>query len=192
MNDQSMPTFFNTPPVSVMTNVTPITFECMWEFNAFVGKVKHRTVRFAIYTALWALMLFFWIGFSLYKPSTTATLLLVLCALMTVYSIFMIVFLNVILKNQVKKHPHIGGSYSYTFEENSFVEDFVAPSTQSQTRTAYSAIIKVEESENYLYLFNQPNTAYIVSKQGFTLGSEVSLKMLLRVNLPPEKIKFNS
>ena len=70
------------------------------------------------------------------------------------------------------------------------IENFTSETAQSQTRLALTSLFKVTESQNYLYLFTQNNTAYIVLKQGFQTGSEDALKALLRAKLPPEKIKF--
>lgn len=173
-----------------MTNSTSVTFECLWAFNVYTAKIKRRTLSAIIFLALWTVLLVAWIVLGMVKPLRFSVPLTILCILMVIYHGFLLVFLNVTLKKKVKKNPQIGALSRFTFEEEVFTEDFVSPSTRSQSRTAYSALVKVAESEDYLYLFNQTTTAFIVSKAGFETGSAEALKAMLRAKLPPEKIKF--
>lgn len=189
MNEGTSPVFSSTQPLPLI-NRTSITFECMWAFNAHVARLKRRTVSNIVWTALWSVMLTVWIVLAVIRPSTTASLALLLCAVAVAGHVYMLIFMNVILKRRVQKHPHIGGQYAFTFEEDHFTEDFTSSDAASQSRILYSALLKVEETERYLYLFNQPSTAFLIDKNGFTQGSAEELKALLRQKLSPDKLSL--
>ena len=189
MNEQQSPTFSGPQP-TIIVNHTPITFDCLWTFNAHVARIKRRTINNIIWTVLWSILLTVWIILAVIRPSSTAMIALLVCGVAICGHGYLLIFMNVILKRQIKKHPHVGGQYTFTFDADQFIEEFNARDTRSQSCTLYSALLKVEENDAYLYLFNQPNTAFLISKNGFLQGSAEELKTLLRRSLPAEKIKF--
>ena len=180
----------NTPSYSPeMINTTPITFDTLWEYNKKVGKITFRTILYIVYNSIMLIYLALILALFILKnqnPPTVTIFIVLLLAL----GVYMLIFLRIILPRKLKQHPSIGGTYTYSFTEDEMIENFTSETAQSQTRLALNSLFKVTESQNYLYLFTQNNTAYIVLKQGFQTGSEDALKALLRAKLPPEKIKF--
>ena len=188
MNEQ--PSFYNTPPVTTMTNISPITYESLWEFNFTATKIKRRTVVYAVGAALWIIILLLVIGTGLVSEKGFNYIAIFIAAFVILFSIYMILAMHVLLPKQIRKHPHIGGTCTYVFDEEGFTDNTVTADTQIQSRISYSAILAVRESEHYIYLYNQPNTAYIVLKSGFTVGSETAFKALLRAKIQPSKLQL--
>lgn len=190
MNHQPSPTFSNEPPASIITNTTHMTYEALWAFNRSVGKVRSRTVLWSIYTVIMLGYFVFYLILGVTQQGDFTPTTLIMFGIFFALGVFMLVFLRILAPRQVKKSEQLNGICEYTINERELVEDFTSPTTQSQTRMALSALLKVTETEDYIYLFIRPNAAYILSKVGFTMGSEAALKALLRSRLEPSKLKF--
>lgn len=79
-------------------------------------------------------------------------------------------------------------STEYTFTEDHFSEMTTTDAFDGVRNYKYKIITKVTESDRAFYLYISPNTAHIVSKNGFTEGNENDFRTLLRTMIEPQKL----
>ena len=98
-----------------------------------------------------------------------------------------ICFLFVLFLPQIraKRIAKRGATVSY-----GFTEDGVTHNAQNGESSSlpYNGIRKVTESPDYYFLYIAEGDALIVSKSGFTEGSEQDFRTLLRTVIDPEKL----
>ena len=92
------------------------------------------------------------------------------------------------LKRAVRKRADQHSVVDYEFHEESFTETTVSDQSTNHSDNRYAAVQKVTESEHAFYLYIAPNAAHIVSKNGFTEGTEADFRILLRTVIDPKKL----
>ena len=98
-----------------------------------------------------------------------------------------ICFLFVLFLPQIraKRIAKRGATVSYGFTEDGLTHN--AQNGESSS-LPYNGIRKVTESPDYYFLYIAEGDALIVSKSGFTEGSEQDFRTLLRTVIDPEKL----
>lgn len=184
--------FISSESPTTITNTTVYSPECMMEFYKTHMKKSRRSLA-VLYLIVCPIAILLWIN-SLYRythygipiSSSTigATATIVFCACI---HFILVPFLQ---KRTLKKHPLQDATVTFCFSEDEFEEQTVSTTVRSSVIIQYAAVTSVTESTHQLYLYNTTNSAYIVSKDGFTQGTTDDLKDLLRRKLDPKKIKF--
>ena len=184
--------FILSETTAVITNTTVYSSDCMKEFYKAHRKGYFRSLVI-LYLIICPVVILLWVN-ALYRhihsglpipPSTiSVTAVMVFCACIH------FILVPILQKRGMKKHPAHEATVTFCFTEDHFNEQTVSATVNSSTTLQYAAIHKVTESANQIYLYNTANSAYVVSKNGFTQGTVDDLKALLRAKLEPKKIKF--
>ena len=95
---------------------------------------------------------------------------------------FLVLFAPQIRAKRIAKR---GATVSYGFTEDGLTHN--AQNGESSS-LPYNGIRKVTESPDYYFLYIAEGDALIVSKSGFTEGSEQDFRTLLRTVIDPEKL----
>ena len=111
------------------------------------------------------------------------------CFFMTVALDFIIVFSTFILPRiTIKKSLSLNAQITSEFGEESFKITASTPLTSESMDVKYSALVKVMESDKDIYLFISRQKAYVLDKDGFTLGTPKGLvDFLVSKNIPYKK-----
>ncbi len=156
---------------------------------------KERLLRFNSFVALtkrvfWSLMIVctvlitvaFAISLAL-DPQYNTTWL---CFGLVLFSDIICVFCSFILPRfTINKAVGLNADIVYEFDEVTFKISATIKSGTEASELNYSAIVKVMESEQDIYLFISQRQAYVLDKSGFTIGSpEEFLRFLRDKNIP--------
>ena len=95
---------------------------------------------------------------------------------------FLVLFLPQIRAKRIAKR---GATVSYGFTEDGLTHNAINGET---TSLSYDSIQKVTESPDYYFLYVAEADAPIVSKTGFTEGTENDFRTLLRTVIDPQKL----
>ena len=100
-----------------------------------------------------------------------------------------ICFLLVLFAPQIraKRIAKRGATVSYGFTEDGLTHNAINGET---TSLSYDSIQKVTESPDYYFLYVAEEDAHIVSKNGFTEGTENDFRTLLRTVIDPKKLRI--
>ena len=71
----------------------------------------------------------------------------------------------------LKKSPALNAQIRFEFYESFYKIEASLSNGNEQSQLNYSALKKVDKTKNSIYLYVSQNQAYIVDKDGFTLGS---------------------
>ena len=174
-------------------NNTVYTFDALYSFNKnFLKSRKSTWIMHIVSTALvllsFALHLFTELAYGDGKPDAIMIYLLMLILVIDMYSILAC---TVLLKARIKKSPQLNTTVETVFTEESFTENSATTNMTSSSVVSYDKILKASQDEKYLYLYIAKNAAAILDKNGFANEGDLEyLISLLRIKLPPEKIKF--
>ena len=88
----------------------------------------------------------------------------------------------------INKAPSLNAVVIFEFQEDTFTISATAKNSTESSESNYSALIKVMESKQDLYLYMSPRRACILDKSGFSSGSPSELLEFLKdKNIPYKK-----
>jgi multisubunit Na+/H+ antiporter MnhG subunit len=173
-------------------NQTEYTYEALMEFNYQHKKnyLKRSRRIYAVLTALILLLFAVGLVFPLLRGESPLldngyAVILGVCLAINVFFLFATPLL---IKRAVRKQAAQNSVVTYRFTEEGFEESTVSSINRSQSQNTYSVIVNATESEHAFYLYTTPVNAHIVSKAGFTEGTEKDLRDLLRMSVPADKL----
>ena len=173
-------------------NTTAYTYDCLMEFNrSYLRRFRRTTNILAIVATGLLLFLFLLQGLLMLLgeepvlPIDSTVRLVVVLALLFILGF--IVFPG-LTKRTVRKQSAMENVTDYLFTDEGFEQSTVSNIQKVQEQCPYSILTSVTESEHYFYLFINPRAAHIVSKNGFTEGTENDFRILLRTVIEPQKL----
>ena len=171
----------------LIINRTAYTFDRLYEFNK-----RHLSFWRPLFIVLYAIMGVCMTVALLLQPIVQDLSVCIVSTAVLLFCILSILRLTVWFKRNVRKQPAINSVSEFRFTEDGMEEQATGGDHQlsSQTRMAYSGILRVTESENAYYLYISPNMAHIVAKDGFIEGSREDFEDLLRTKIEPKKLKW--
>lgn len=150
-------------------------------FSASTVYSYKRLLEFSDYTCLkkkwiWIIMaiatvivtICFSLQFSLIGYDSTLTISFCAIVIIDVLYTFMCFGLPRIT---LKKSPALDAEIRFEFHENFYKIEATMPSGNELSQLNYTALKKIEETKNNIYLYVSQNQAYIVDKGGFTFGT---------------------
>ena len=174
-------------------NQTAYTHDCIIEFNKTFRRKTRRLINILCLIAIGALVFFLFSQCLLFllgeDPYLPPTIIAAMIAFLIIY-IGHSTVLPIIVKRTVRKQADQESVVDYIFTEEGFEQSTVSKTIKEQQQCSYSVIVRVTESEHYFYLFIAPNAAHIVSKNGFTEGTENDFRLLLRTVIDPKKLRI--
>ena len=175
-----------------LKSTTTITEEALVDFNRSHART-HKLGLFVVY----AIVTFISIATSVYYAIFCATYnvdvnyaIFVWTAVVVLFCGFYLFYWTVLVKKLAKKSKLLGARVEYEFDEEKLTEDTFSETVSEHVELKYGFLVKVTESERYIYLYINAFSAHVVDKQGFTLGTPDALKQMLREKLDPKKVKF--
>ncbi|MBQ4111550.1 MAG: YcxB family protein [Clostridia bacterium] len=175
-------------------NTTAYTHDCLLEFNnSFRKKSRKLTNVLSIVAVSMLLLLLLMQGLLILmgeKPVLGGTSLAYVAAIILLYAVTQIATL-LLTKRTVRKQAAMENVTDYLFTEEGFEQSTVSKTHRTQEQCPYSMLTSVTESERYFYLFINPRAAHIVSKNGFTEGTERDFRLLLRTVIDPQKLHIH-
>ena len=176
-------------------NTTPYTYDCLMEFyRSYLRRFRRTTNILAIVATGLLLFLFLLQGLLMLLgeepvlPVDSTVGLIVVLALLFILGF--IVFPG-LTKRTVRKQAAMENVTDYLFTEEGFEQSTVSKTHRTQEQCPYSMLTSVTESERYFYLFINPRAAHIVSKTGFTEGTERDFRILLHTVIDPQKLHIH-
>ena len=173
-------------------NQTAYTYDTLMEFNYQHNKNYLKNLRriYIVLTGLVLLLLAVGLVIPLLRGGqpvfgNSFILLLTLCLVIDLLVLFVTPLL---LKKAVRKQAAQNSVVTYRFTEEGFEESTVSSINRSQSQNTYSVVVNATESEHAFYLYTTAVNAHIISKAGFTEGTEQDLRDLLRISVPADKL----
>lgn len=105
-----------------------------------------------------------------------------------IFAVFLLVWPSLRRKKICTKQAAVHNVVEYTFTEEGFVENSTSDTVTGHSENKYAVIVKVTESEDAFYLYVNHLAAHIVSKNGFTEGTEQDFRTLLHTVIDPKKL----
>lgn len=173
-----------------IANQSPLTYDALLTFQR-THKRATLLIVFTVLTgflvALTGLRLFLVSAGYMESPSET---LLCLTVLYVLLDAFLIINRTWLLKRACRKQAARNEVSTYVFTEAGMEIDAVSTEQTVHGTLRYDGILKVTESPDAFYLYVRPNAAHVVSKQGFTEGTEADFRALLHMVIKPKKLKI--
>ena len=175
-------------------NTTAYTHDCILEFNnSFRKKSRKLTNVLSIVAVSMLLLLLLMQGLLILmgeEPVLGGTSLAYVAAIILLYAVTQIATV-LLTKRTVRKQAAMENVTDYLFTEEGFEQSTVSKTHRTQEQCPYSMLTSVTESERYFYLFINPRAAHIVSKNGFTEGTERDFRILLHTVIDPQKLHIH-
>ena len=171
-------------------NHTAYTYDCLMEFNRQHQR-KLITALTVIICVCSGIMLLAVIASAILSALEIEPFNTQIASAATVYillALFLLLWPTLHRKKTCTKQAANHTVVDYTFTEEGFVENSTSDTVTSHSENKYTVIVSVTESEHYFYLYIAPNAAHIVSKNGFTEGTENDFRILLRTVIAPQKL----
>ena len=172
-------------------NTTAYTYDCLMEFNRqhqkkwrLITTVLCSVACVLICLALFLSLVLYLMGEELAYDTTS---LIVLGVFLVLFAFRLFVF-PALTKRTVRKQADVHTTVEYVFTADNFLEKSTSDTVNEQSECKYAVVTKVTESEHAFYLYISPLAAHIVSKNGFTEGTEQDFRMLLRTVIEPQKL----
>ena len=173
-------------------NTTPYTYDCLIEFNrSYLRKTRRTTTILTITVTGLLLFLFLLQGMLMLlgeEPVLPVDSTVRLVVVLTLLFILSFVVFPRLTKRTVRKQAAMENVTDYIFTEDGFEQTSDSKSIKEHQQCRYDILVKVTESEHYLYLFITLRAAHIVAKNGFTEGNEADFRILLRTVIEPQKL----
>ncbi len=119
--------------------------------------------------------------FGLMLVSDMDNLLLALAVLLAFMALFMFLILLYVPHMQYKKmKDRLADPIQYVFLDDHFTVHSDGPLVSGDTKATYEALFKAFETDDFFYLFIEPQRAFIVGKSDFSLGQPEELRARLR------------
>ena len=173
-------------------NTTSYTYDCIWEFNRSYHRRFRRTANILTIVVTGLLLFLFLmqgllllLGEELVLPVDSSVKLVVILGILIIFNFIVVPLLT---KRTAHKQAAMENVTDYIFTEDGFEQTSDSKSIKEHQQCRYDILVKVTESEHYFYLFINPRAAHIVSKNGFTEGTENDFRMLLRTVIEPQKL----
>ena len=174
-----------------INNQTAYTYDCIIEFNRHYRRKANLILNIILGACSGILLLclllsglFFLIDGEFMLDFTSVAYSIIIIALSMAF-----IFGNpVLIKHVARKQAALNTVSTYRFTEDHFEDSSESTVKTELVKCKYDAIIKVTESEQYFYLFINPQAAHIVAKNGFTEGSEQDFRDLLRTVIEAKKL----
>ena len=120
-------------------------------------------------------------------PELARILSTAFCMILCVaYIVFIPLFRRLVSRKQAKQNTLV----EFVFTEEGFTTVSRSASMAGTTECKYDMLVRVKESKNLFYLYNNARTAFIVRKDGFTEGTEEDFRLLLRTVVDSKKLRI--
>jgi len=118
--------------------------------------------------------------------------MLVCLALIWAIDLIYVTFVLVLPRVVYKKSPAYMAVSHIEFFDDGFTEDTRTATTVEHVEHTYEVLKLLCEGKEDIYLYIEPNRAYLIDKSGFTLGNAESLKRFLYTRVDPKIVKYKS
>jgi hypothetical protein len=109
------------------------------------------------------------------------SLILALAVLLAFITLFLYLMLLYVPHMQYKKmKDRMADPIEYVFLDDHFTVHSDGPLVSGDTKAIYEALFKAFETDDFFYLFIEPQRAFIVGKSDFSLGQPDELRARLR------------
>ena len=174
-------------------NTTSYTYDVLMEFNRQHKRKLFRAISIIFFVATVAMF-----------AALLANLILCAVGIMELFdvqiqsmawlyatlSIFLLLFARLHRRKFCRKQAAIHPVDNYVFTQEGFENISTSDTGNVQGQYKYDVIVNVTESDHAFYLYIAPNAAHIVSKDGFTEGTENDFRTLLRTVIEPKKLRI--
>ena len=173
-------------------NTTPYSYETLMEFNR-QHKRKLITTMTVIICICAGIMLLAVIASAILSALEIEPFNTQIAVAATVYiliAVFLLLWPSLHRKKTCTKQAAVHTVASYTFNNEGFTVASTSDTERGERVCQYTVIAKVTESESAYYLYVNHLAAHIVSKTGFTEGTEQEFRTLLRTVIEPKKLSI--
>ena len=174
-------------------NTTSYTYDILMEFNRQHQKKLITAMQIIICACAGGMILALIAGLTLNATLGGEPMTAVDFTLPPIYVLgaaFLLAYPPIRRKMICTKQANLHTRVECTFTEEGFSEISTSDTVSEQRECKYAIITKVTESANAFYLYIAPNAAHIISKNGFTEGTENDFRTLLRTVIEPKKLRI--
>ncbi len=174
-------------------NTTSYTFNVLWEFNHQHRKTARRVTNILLAVvgplALLAMILMA-VRFILDRTDLPDLLLVAACLYCVNGAVNRLFLFPRRVRLILYRRSNQKMVTDYLFTEKGFEQSTITTLYKEQQQCSYEVLVNVVESDHAFYLYVNQGTAHIVSKDGFTEGTEQDFRNLLRTVIDPKKLRI--
>ncbi|MBO5338156.1 MAG: YcxB family protein [Clostridia bacterium] len=168
-------------------NTTIYTKEKMIGFARYHAKQRSMTTLIILLAG--SVICFIGGGLILGFGGGSPTLIFLLVLLLILDILLPLLNFVFVPNSTVKKSKIIGATVEYVFKKDEFTMHSKNEHMDQESTIQYTMLLRVEEYKNHLYLYIQPNQAFLVDISSFERNECILLRGLLNKNV--KKLKWN-
>jgi hypothetical protein len=176
----------------ILKSTTAITEETLLDFNRSHART-HKLGLFVVYAIVTLISIAAAVYYAIFCATYAVDInyaIFIWPVMVVLFYGFYLFYWTVLIKKTVKKSKLLGARVEYEFDGEKLTEDTFSASVNEHVEIKYDFLVKVTESERYVYLYVNSFSAHLIDKEGFTVGTPDNLKQILREKLDPKKVKL--